>query len=189
MVVVTITQSGNDVLLEGSGTLNTSSLVPVNHNWASLENISGFGYPQVVFNAGRMFWRERWHGNISGPDIGDFIHLYHSDTYENTYHRPDVFSGDYFGIAEHVSNNVGNKILIPHNYVSGAFLQASYTFYNKTLIDFGLTGTESDLTWTWGEGASQDSFVLKVTPVPEPSSYALLLGGLALGLIALRRRL
>lgn len=36
--------------------------------------------------------------------------------------------------------------------------------------------------------SGKESFAINVSLVPEPSSYALLLGGLALGLVALRRR-
>ena len=184
MVVVQIYQSGNNVVIDGGGTLNTNSLQPLYHNWLHLENISGFQYPQVVFNAGRKFYRERWYGNISGPDIGDF------GSGGFSYHLPNVFSGDYFGIAENVSNSTGTKILIPHSYVSGSYLTAGYIFYNKTLADFGLTGNEPALTWSWGEGSDADSFVLEVVPetVPEPSTYAILLGGTVLGYAFWRKR-
>lgn len=182
MVVVTVYQLGNNVVLEGSGSINTGALMHVSHDVRSLEDISGFVYPEVIFNAFRMQTREQWQGDISGPSIRE-------TKTPGFYHHPDTFTGDYFGIAQHSTNNQANSILIPHNYVSGSFLSASYTFNNKTLSDFGLSSNEADLVWTWGEGSYADSFTLKVgQPVPEPSTYALLIGCLALSSAFLKRR-
>jgi hypothetical protein len=87
-------------------------------------------------------------------------------------------SGDVVGI-----DPPDNFLVVPHGYVSGALSDTS-TYDNQTLSSLGVTpGT---YVWTWGSGASDDSFTLEIgaapAPVPEPASLSLLGAGL-IGLI------
>ena len=77
-------------------------------------------------------------------------------------------SGDLVGITG--VGALGGTLALPKNYVSGAALSDTSTYDNATFASLGVTpGT---YTWTWGTGATADSFALQVgpaaMPVPEP---------------------
>jgi hypothetical protein len=74
--------------------------------------------------------------------------------------------------------------------VSGTSVSDLTTFAGDTFASLGVTpGT---YVWTWGSGATADSFTLQIGPaqtVPEPASLTLLAVGLAgLGMVLHRRR-
>lgn len=75
-------------------------------------------------------------------------------------------------------------ISVPLGYVSGTSLTTSATYLNQTFASLGFTpGT---YTYTWGTGADADS--LTIVTVPEPSSWALLIGGAGLLALTLHNR-
>ena len=83
-----------------------------------------------------------------------------------------------------------NSLYLPNGYVSGTSVSDITTFAGATFTGLGVTpGTYE---WTWGTGATADSFTLQIGPVaaaPEPASLPLLVMGLAgLGLVVRRRR-
>jgi hypothetical protein len=73
----------------------------------------------------------------------------------------------------------GIALVVPSGYVSGSLLSDTATYINQTFASLGaIPGT---YLWTWGSGASDDTFTLQIGPVaavPEPSSLLLL--GIAL---------
>ena len=75
---------------------------------------------------------------------------------------------------------------VPSGYVSGVTLSNTTTWDNTTISGMGLTpGTYS---WTWGSGATADSYVMQI-PTPEPATLTLLgTALLGLGVVYLRRR-
>jgi hypothetical protein len=90
----------------------------------------------------------------------------------------DSGSGDVVGIL------ADNVIEVPSGYVSGAALSDTSTFTGEALAGLGLT--TGIYTWTWGSGATADSFQLDIgqSSTPEPSTFALLafaVAGLMLG--------
>lgn len=87
-------------------------------------------------------------------------------------------SGDPVGIV-----GLFGQLYVPRGYVSKAHLADTTTYDNATFASLG--ATPGTYVWTWGSGATADSFRLNVggVPVPEPSSLRLL--ALPLGLFML----
>lgn len=77
----------------------------------------------------------------------------------------------------------GNGIYIQQSYTLHTQLNNVSTWTNKSLASLGLA--DGTYTWSW----AGDSFSVVVgTPVPEPATYGLALGGLALAVVAARGR-
>jgi hypothetical protein len=80
-------------------------------------------------------------------------------------------------------------LALPENYVSGSPLSDSSTYDNQNFASLDVT--PGVYVWTWGSGATADSFTLDIgaaPAVPEPASLTLL--GVALaGLGVARRRI
>jgi hypothetical protein len=79
---------------------------------------------------------------------------------------------------------------LPSDYLSGSFFTNQDIFSNKTLDGLGLTlGT---YTYTFGAGDDADSIVVQigpVAPVPEPSTWAMMILGFSgIGFMAYRRK-
>ena len=91
---------------------------------------------------------------------------------------PTSSAGDFIGIF-------GNSrhIWVPVDYITETPISGTTSWDSRNLASLGLSVGE--YVWTWGSGASSDSFTLLV--VPEPSS-ALLLGFGAFSLVLHRQR-
>jgi hypothetical protein len=95
---------------------------------------------------------------------------------------------------QYIERNGARADELPQGYVSGSPLSDTSTYDAETLASLG--ATPGTYVWTWGSAAADDTFTLQIGPavpvVPEPSSFALLGGGLGLlGLISVgtfRRR-
>ena len=88
----------------------------------------------------------------------------------------------------------GGVVAVPLNYVSGAPLGTSTaTWSGATITSLGLT--PGDYVWTWGSGATFDSFTIDIVSgvsvgapaAPEPGTWTMMLLGLA-GLAFVRAR-
>jgi hypothetical protein len=151
--IMTLTESGSDVVGVGSGTLNITGLT----NFGPL-NVSALMVPTI--------------GNCSlGPTSATGDTIYHLTSGPTSFGsggqtHATSGSGDEVGIQ---GNN--SSLFVPAGYVSGASLSDNATWTGKSFATLGITpGT---YTWTAGGG---DTFTLQVGPVtPEPS-----LGGAAL---------
>lgn len=173
-VTLTMQQSGSDVIVNGSGSLDLTDLQsagsgPTGLTLSPFDGIITTGVGPFDFYSG-----------IVGP----------SSFGSGRFNSPTGSSGDAIYIAG-VSSTLG----VPSGSTSGFPLSASLTFANQTFVSLGVTlGT---YVWTWGSGADADSLTLAIggglgampEPVPEPAS-ALLLGAglLGLGLTAVHRR-
>ena len=168
--ILTLSQVGNNVVVNGGGTLNTTALTLGNTNTAlaspgivpSAANIIA-GAPGATFAT---------YSGITGP----------ANFGTGTGAGADTGTGSLVSVV----GSVG-YIRVPTGYVSGATLSDTATFNNATLATLGFTpGT---YTYTWGAGtANADSFVV-TSDVPEPSTWTLLgLGAVTGGLMAVRRR-
>jgi PEP-CTERM motif len=96
----------------------------------------------------------------------------------------DTSSGDGILIA-------GSDFAISDGYVSGAHLSETSTYLDATLGSLGLT--PEAYVYNWGSGAHADSLTIDIIasppPVPEPSTWAMMLVGFAtLGYAAWQRK-
>lgn len=166
-LMVEIQEVGSDVVVTGSGTLNVAALTPV-------ATIGGAGpfltshSPQLFFGAGASGGAVL-HSGITGP----------SSFGSGPAQFPASTTGNGVGMA--------GGIFVPVGYTSGSPLFAAMTFANTSIAAMGITpGT---YTWTWGSGATSDSFVITtVTSTPEPASV-LLVGSAILAWVTRRQRI
>jgi hypothetical protein len=163
--IITVQQSGTNVVMTGTGTINTAGLgspTPYN-NGASVYAPAAFLTGGPVTNT----TCNQFSTGISGPtsfgSTGGFIDA-------------DSGSGNLVGIY-------GSKLYLPSGYVTNTALAFTDTYDNETISGLGLTpGT---YTYSLGAGGNADSLTIGVSAVPEPASLSLLgIGGLTL----LRRR-
>lgn len=169
-VILNITQSGSNVVASGSGTINLAALILVGSGASTFTQLEPNTATIVVGPDGLIHFDD--YHSISGPSSfgsGGFV-------------GPSSGSGDFFGIA-------GPFLFVPQGYISGAALSGTDTFNSATLSSLGLTtGT---YVWTWGSGATADSFTVNVgvAQIPEPGSLSLLAAGfLVAGFLSARKR-
>ena len=164
--VFTLTESGNNVIIAGTGTLNTTAL--------TYRNSANFGAfidagEALIYNGDVRPLSVNFYSGVIGPDdfgISTGARIASSGT------SPSV--GIYGGLG---------VLVLRGDYVSGSLLSGTNTYNGATFASIGFTpGT---YVYTWGTGANADS--LTVTSVaPEPSTWALL--GVGAGLLAARAR-
>lgn len=163
--VVTITQSGSDVVANGSGTINTVALTFGSNNTTN----SGMAPSSGVIAV--------------GPS--SFVSI--TDYTSAGVTGPTNFGTGGAALASFGSGNMvgmSGGPVVPSGYTSGSALSDSATWSGKTLSGLGLTtGT---YTWSWGTGPTADSFTVDVTP--EPASSGLLALASSYALLARRRR-
>lgn len=173
--IATFSQVGANVVVTGSGTINTTDLT-----------LLGVGpYSRGVFASSAELVI-----SSSASGSGD---IYSSISGPSSFGPGNVVfadsgTGDFTGLFDPL-----NEIGVPTGYSSGSSLSGSLTFDNTTIAGLGLTpGT---YTWTWGTGLNADSFEIIIpaaapAPIPEPST--LMMAGLALSVVGcgawMRRR-
>ena len=171
--IVTLVQDGNDVIAAGSGTLDLAGLELRPDCTFGCRSILTLVSPTfgAIVTGPAGFAPTRFYDGFTGPTSfgsGEFI-------------APNGGSGDTVGIEGELG-----VLSVPLDYVSGSPLSDNSTYENQTLAGLGvIPGT---YVWTWGSGATADSFTLDIvsTTVPEPSSLALLALPMVLVLTARR---
>ena len=167
-IILTVKQDGNDVVVVGSGSANTTSL----------ENPPGSPEPRYDYE-NVFFYNQIYAGLDASTDIINSqpvdVNLWSgitgpssfgTDTNFSAY--PNSASGDLFGIV----SGIGQSLLVlPLNYMSGENLNGTSRFSNLTLADFVLN--PAVFTWNWGMGQNADSFQLRIEPVPVPAPLPL----------------
>jgi len=168
LVVLTVQQQGEDVVITGSGSANTAHLTAssTSSGWTNyLADTHMLAGPSVFGDGSVRLWT-----GLSGPALLSSNSL--------LYELPDATasSGQLFGIESAANNN--HRLILPLAYSSGASLSGVSTFRHVTLSGLGLTpGT---LRWSWGSGASQDSLEVRISdpqavPAPLPVAATALL--------------
>jgi hypothetical protein len=175
-IVIDVSQVGANVVMNGSGSVDLSTLTRVGDG-AEFINVSP-AQGSIALGATPL-GDINIYGSITGP--GSFGTGITSTASSGT--------GDIFGLEGPNLSGFSKTVLdLPINYVSGSALSASDTYDNTTIAAMGLTpGT---FTWTWGAGGSADSLTINISGVPEPSSLTLAAtaSGLLSGLAFHRRR-
>jgi hypothetical protein len=177
-VLISIQEVGADVVANGSGSIDTGGLTVSGHtqlgeyeviNAASA--LIGFGI--LTDNSNNTFHFAIYSG-ISGPtSFGPGIGL--------------TKPGDTSSGAPFVLTGADGTIDLPEGYVSDTFFTDMDIWHNKTFSSLGLTpGT---YTYTFGSDANADSIVVQIGPVPELSTWAMMILGFAgIGFLTYRRR-
>jgi len=171
--IESIEQSGTNVVVIGSGTINTASLTLQ----PSTGTIQFAGL--VPTNADLA----------NGPTSLTFV-----SEYDGITGAPSFGTGSLTKANNGLGDAVGlygasNFLALPTSYVSGSPLSDSSSYTSTTLATLGITvGT---YTWKWGSGPTADSFILyagtTVPTVPDSGSTMLLMG-LGLASVGLLRR-
>lgn len=167
-ITITIEEVGSDVVVTGSGTIDLAGLTFDEDVISSAGIVSGFGIINVGSSADQ---------DVTVYDGVSGLAPFGSGAAPTI---PDSGSGDIFGFA---ALN-GGQLAVPLGYVSGSPLSATSTYTGATISSLELT--PGIYNATWGSGSNAD--LISMTIVPEPGTYAALLGLAALGVVAYRRR-
>jgi hypothetical protein len=140
---VTISQVGNDVVWNGSGSFNLAALTS-----GGTQTIGG-GY-----QATQAVWA-----------IGPIVTV---DTYSGTITYPSTFGGGGVGVTSNTGSTFGilpggsgRLLYVPSGYVSNTVINGSSTYANQTIAGMGLTpGT---YTWSWGVGGNTSTLVMTIS--------------------------
>lgn len=166
-VTINITQVGGNVVAQTSGSLNTTGLVFAQQGTISS---SGMIRGSAFFFTGTIGTVVNAYNGLTGPQFGSTLM---SGT--------GLSSGDGFGF--HLGNG---RVFLPTNYVSGAALSAMTTYEFKTLSNLGLT------LGSYVYAIGSDSITLNigqaVAPVPEASTWAMMVLGFGVLGAGMRRR-
>jgi hypothetical protein len=165
-IVLSVKQDGNDVVVIGSGSANTTSLLNPNpvpdytnvltdsQIYAGPAAFTGTTTPAVDVNL--------WSG-LSGPSS------FGNDSNIVAY-PSSGFLADIFGIL--ADNGMGQSLLVlPLNYQSGTNLNGTSRFSGYTLADLGLS--PGVFSWSWGTNQDADSIEIKIESVPAPAPLPL----------------
>ena len=160
IVTLRVQQVGNNVVITGSGTANTTALTPAgtdNDYTNILTDAQIYAGPAAFADGSVSLW-----SNISEPLA------FGSDP--TLAENPSTGSGALFGILANNGSDA-SRLVLPFNYISGTSLSGTSTFTGFTLAQLGLTPGQIE-TWRWGAGGNADSLRLEVDPVPAPLPIA-----------------
>jgi hypothetical protein len=162
-MVVTIYNSGSNVVMSASGTVNLSGLTLVSSSVGPFGN-GGLGINNATFVCGASGSSgSSYSGFTSVPsNFGSGSGLPHSSG-----------SGQAFGVIMDMAPPY--LLIVPTGYTSGANISSTQTFNNTSLSTLGLTN--GTYTYTWS-GGSIDVVVGGISPTPTPTPTS---GGAGIG--------
>jgi PEP-CTERM motif len=161
--IVTFSETGNDVTASGSGTIDLAGLTFITSG-ATLSEVAPTFATEVTGAAGGV---DEYNG-ASGPfSFGSGV-----------FTSATTGTGDLVGVQVLRGDPPIGFIFVPTGYASGAPLSDTATYAGQSLATLGLA--PGVYLYTFGSGTDADSFTIKVgAPVPEPSTWAMMLIGFA----------
>jgi hypothetical protein len=161
--VLTLQQTAGNVVATGSGSFNLAAL--------------------TINDAGDIGVAANFFPSLAQAVVG--VPATATDLYQGISGSADFGSGSSIEFANSSGGNVSGVddaqiLFVPAGYTSGTFLSGSATWTDATYSSLGITpGTYS---WTWGSGATADSFTMDISTgaVPEPSTWAMLVAGVGM---------
>ena len=141
---VTISQVGNDVVWNGSGSFNLAALTSAGSN-----NIgAGFQANQAIWAIGPNTSVDTYSGTITYPtSFGSPASV-----------PPPSTVGSTFGI---LPGGSGRMLWVPSGYVSNTVINGTATYANTTISGMGLTS--GVYTWSWGTGGNTSTLVMTIS--------------------------
>jgi len=159
---VTIVESGGNVVMSASGSLNINGLTLVNPSAGPFGG-GGIGIASAEFLMVRT-------SGLNGAQYSGFTTT-PSNFGTGGGSASTSSSGNTFGVLETVPGT--KSLIVPTGYTTGTVISSTQTFSGATFSSLGLTpGT---YTYTWGSGANADSINVViggagVTPTPTSTS-------------------
>ncbi|WP_412971783.1 hypothetical protein [Glaciecola sp. MF2-115] len=160
-LIIDIFESGNDIILLGSGSFNTSGSSVVGSSSFS----GGFITGGSVASVGSGTW-DAYNGIISSDG------LFGTGT---SFAPGSAFTGSVFGIDLLQQNGL---VFLPTNYFSGTALSGSTTITGQSFLSLGL------VTGSYTYSTSTDSVTINIQKVSSPSMLAFFV--ITLGIFLLR---
>jgi hypothetical protein len=158
---VTVSQVGPDVVWSGSGSFNTTALIPNGSQSLS----AGFSAPNAAWAIGDPTPSGQTLNVYSG--VTTFV-----SSFGTSGGALGTLSGlgDTFGI---LPNGTNRNLLVPTGYVSGSFISGSTTYAGTTIA--GMNLIPGVYTWSWGTGGNVSTLVMtigapSVTPTNTPTN-------------------
>ncbi|MDO6416477.1 PEPxxWA-CTERM sorting domain-containing protein [Sphingomonas sp. BIUV-7] len=168
-LVINVAQVGTSVIFTGSGSFNTAGLTQYSPS-QPFQSSPGVN-PSYSLNVGVSAPISIFTG-LTGKALGTFAN----------FTSASAATGDAFGL------NYGlNGINVPVNYISGTQLAGTATFLNQTIAGLHLTAG----SYVFSSSSANDTLTINVGPlaaVPEPATWAMMVGGFGLLGAAMRRR-
>lgn len=170
-LVIDITQVGSNVVITGSGTLDTTGLTYDYSTYAPTEVVPSYNTILIGTYAGPVDIYSGFTSPVGNLGPGGTT-------------AASSGSGATFGINDMVLD-------LPGGYISGP-ISGSSTFDNTTIASLGFTPGTYVFSWDSGGGVvvEDDNITVQVGPaVPEPSTWAMMcLGFAGLGFLGYRAR-
>jgi hypothetical protein len=164
--VLTVLESGGDVVVLGSGTLDLNGLALLGSDANSISGTLNGGSAALVIGEGGY----AIYGGSAGPSSFGQSGLFMAND----------STGDLFGIGAQ-----GMAIIVPFAYSSGFPMSATSTWKDSSISSLGLTPGTYTYTWATGIGATVESLTVNV--IPEPSTFCLI-GAFLIGSVFRRAR-
>jgi len=160
---VTIVESGGNVVMSTSGSLNINDLTLVNPS-AGPFGFGGLGVSTATFLMGT--------NGINAAQYSGFTTTPPNFGPGGVGGSQTSVSGNIFGVIKQ-GPTAPYSLLVPVGYTTGTAISSSQTFTGTTFSGLGLT--QGTYTYTWGSGANADSINVvvggtPVTPTPTATS-------------------
>ena len=161
--IITFSETGNDVTASGSGAINLAGLTFITSG-ATLSEIAPTFATEATGAAGHV---DEYNGATGPFSFGPGV-----------FTSATTGAGDLVGVQALGGDPPIGFIFVPMGYASGAPLSDTATYAGQSFATLGLT--PGVYLYTFGSGTDADTFTVEVgAPVPEPSTWAMMLIGFA----------